>query len=273
MNNSSEYTLILNYYNKSVELLEKHVAMCLNQSLEPKCIIGCFLGAADPALVAKWLELTQGKENIHTVYSDFNFKYIGRYQIALGAPTENIIMLDDDRFPSRKYCESIVSILNSQNCLVQNYGWQLKEVNGYISRSDHPDSTVFKKYADMSGSFLNPKTTERLKKESQLIKVDYLCGGICFRKSSLKYLFSEEFETETAEDIMFCFRAAKNGIPSLVFVPSDDVDGDQRMLGHDPDGVNVTVNDEKIWITRSRIIHRELGYPCEDFETLYKNIM
>jgi len=243
---SREYTVILNYYNKSPKLLEKQVKAILNQTLPPTQIWACFMGGDEKFnLLKKYIEVTKGHDNAFFVISDYNFKYIGRYQLALTAQTEYIVMLDDDRIPDIAYCAKMVDILAKQDCIVQQYGW------------------VLKKPEECGGDFLLPFMKEHNPyleaDEDALIEADYLCGGMSFRKSSLIHLFKEDIWTvTTGEDIMFCFRAKKNGIPVYIHRPSNKA-GPRQVLYHEHEGVNYTINTPHILELRTEIIKREMG--------------
>lgn len=264
----TDYTLILNYYNKSEKLLLHQLDRVFKQSLPPKYIFGCFLGLPEENLnlINLFKDKTKHLDNCFTICSDFNFKYIGRYQIALGAPTEKIVMLDDDRFPLENYCKAMVSVIEYEDCIVQNYGWQLTRFNGLVRNQNSENASKFKGMADQCGKYFAIKG-DRSPDSAKLIKVDYLCGGMSFRKSSLKYLFAEEIDPTTGEDIAFCMRCEKNGIPVYCYRPVDSREGDTRCLEHDGGGVQGTVGNVELWEFRSRLIHKELGYPYGmDFE-------
>lgn len=279
---NTDYTLILNYYNKTEELLNKQLDRVFSQSLPPKYIIGCFLGLPNEKsnFMKVWLDRTKNMNNVYTAYSDLNFKHIGRYQVALSAPTEKIITLDDDRFPKPDYCRAMVSILHHENCLVQNYGWILdrSETYKYINRQpdfNEESSLVFKGIADMSGTYYSLKN-HRDPGKPMLKKVDYLCGGMAFNRSSLKYLFAEDITDDIrliGDDIAFCLRASKNGIPIYAYRPQDNEEGDRRSLEHDSAGINPTATSQKFWEIRTQMLHKELGYPWgEDFSKKYSEI-
>ena len=269
---NTDYTLILNYYNKSEQFLLQQLDKVFNQSLPPKYIFGCFLGLPEENLnlINLFKDKTKHLNNCFTVCSDFNFKYIGRYQIALGAPTEKIIMLDDDRFPMPDYCKAMVSVIHYEDCIVQNNGWVLNKTAGKYCRHPLEDSSkkiendkeeyVFEGVADQYGKYYR-LAGERSKNGPKLIEADYLCGGMSFRKSSLKYLFAEEFTTKTGEDIMFCIRAKKNGVPVYIYRPEDSPEGDMRSIESNQGGVQGTVGDIDVWEFRSELLHKELGYP------------
>jgi hypothetical protein len=285
MEKATDYTLILNYFNKGAEHLNSQLDRVFEQNLLPKYIIGCFLGCPKEHsdLINAFLDRTKDLDNVYTVYSDFNFKYIGRYQIALGSPTEKIIMLDDDRFPMPDYCRAMVSIIHREDCIVQNNGWVLNKTAGKYCR--HPLEHSYKKIendkeeyayegiADQYGKYYRIND-ERSKNGPKLIEADYLCGGMSFRKSSLKHLFNEDFTTKTGEDIMFCIRAKKNGIPVYIYRPEDSHAGDMRSLEHNQGGVQGTVGDIDAWEFRTELLHKELGYPFgKDFKKNLSDLM
>jgi len=168
---------------------------------------------------------------VSIIHSSYNFKYIGRYQLALTAPTEHIIILDDDRFPKENYCKRITEILSEENCIVNQSGW--------IDR------------LSKDRKFIQPGKNNQ---PGALIKVDFLCGGMAFRKRSLQNLFKESIPTtETGEDIMMCLRAKKHNIPVLAYSPATK----DEMLVHDNEGVTSTETDEKMLEIRMKLIKNE----------------
>ncbi len=238
---AKEYTVILNYYNKSPALLRRQVNAILAQSLPPKHIWACFLGGDEKsALLNEYKEATAEHENAFHIVSDYNFKYIGRYQLALTAPTDYIVVLDDDRLPSTEYCARMLAIITKEDCIVQQYGWKLKKPEEF---GGHFYMPVPSKYNPCLGT-----------DKDALIEVDYLCGGMAFRKSSLTHLFKESIPTvETGEDILFCFRARKNGVPVYVHMPSSSAE----ILYHDNEDVNSTVDMSHIEELRTCLIEKE----------------
>jgi hypothetical protein len=239
MTSKSNYTIILNYYNKSVDLLNNQLESVLNQTLKPEVIIGCFMGGEQrTALRDAFIEKTKDIDNAFFVDSDYNFKYIGRYQLALTAPTDYVIVLDDDRNPMLDYCRTMIDILKKEDCIVQQYGWSLREPEEY------------------KGTWLSPAKSFQ-STQSELIEATYLCGGMAFRKSSLKHLFSEDiYTTATGEDIMFCLRCKKNDIPVYAYMPDLKNNLDQ-LLEHDSEGVNFTFDNTEMKKIRDMILERE----------------
>ena len=260
---TEDVTVVLNYYNKSAKLLNSQMMALKNQTIKAKCIWGCFLGCKDDTLLDAFLKWKDEFTNIYHITSDYNFKYIGRYQLALTAPTEYGIVLDDDRIPCPDFIKKTVEILKSQECIVGQYGWILDETNmdinglfvfpGWYHRNKKMMDYVYSKYdffsdnkkANIDASFnicdnlLNNFVPD---KESDLIKVDYLCGGLSFRKSTLYKLFTETIHTvDTGEDIIFCLRANNLNIP---------------VYYHDPERSELLeTRDEKITSTSSLSIY------------------
>jgi len=236
--------------------MRRHLEYCLDQSIPPNYIFACFLGLPKEQshLIGAFKNLTKDLDNVYIIESDFNFKYIGRYQIALGAPTEYIIMLDDDRFPRFNYAETMLKIIDKKECLVQQFGWLLDKTESNLSAIE---GHVIEGIVDMGGSFYAGWTDCKSLDEPALTEVDYLCGGMVFRKSSLRYLFAEDFPTKTGEDICFCLRCKKNNIPSYAYLPSKD--SENELLLHNNEGVAGTANNLKALIYRSKLIRKELG--------------
>lgn len=233
--------------------------MVLDQTLPPAVIWACFLGCENDELIKTYKKLTKDCEYAFHVESNYNFKYIGRYQLALTAPTDYVITLDDDRLPHKDYCQTMVEILQQEDCLVQQYGWKL-DMGENLLTNISPDRCV-EGICDMRGTYYRPVEAGNHrfhKKTPTLSKVDYLCGGIAFRKSSLRYLFQEDIYTAaTGEDIMFCLRCQKNGVPTYAYHPNIEAKPNQ-FLGHDSMEINFTTDNTDVILFRTNIIKKEL---------------
>jgi GT2 family glycosyltransferase len=243
----TDTTVILNYYNKTVEMLNRQLTNLQKQSLPPKYIWGCFLGCKDDSLIEAFLKWKSVFPNLSYIKSDYNFKYIGRYQLAITAPTEYVIILDDDRFPRKDFIKRTVEILSTKNCIIGQYGWILNEkkldINGLFAFPAHMininEKKLYFNYNEIdfyskntncefnltidSSNVLIQKYVHHDKDDRSLVHVDYLCGGSCFRKSTLCKLFNNPIPTiETGEDIIFCLTAKNQGIPVYCFAPETD---------------------------------------------------
>lgn len=265
----SDVTVILNFYNKPVDMLDMQMKSLQFQSVVPKYVWGCFLGCKDDTLLNAFLKWKDKFQNLDYISSSYNFKYIGRYQLALTAPTPYIIVLDDDRFPNEDFIKRTREILVKKDCIVGQYGWILDDIkmdiNGlfvfpnwmvnkkqkgisfnynkvnlysknikqewnnmvipapenYIETNmiyDNMDNDSAKDYDGKKGDVEAEDEVEV--NDKTLLRVDYLCGGMSFRKSALCALFDSEISTsDTGEDIMFCLKAKKKGIPVYCLAP------------------------------------------------------
>lgn len=254
-NTNTDVTVILNYYNKSVDMLDRQLTDLQNQSHQPKYIWGCFFGCKDDSLIDAFLKWKSVFPNLNYIKSDYNFKYIGRYQVALTAPTEYVVILDDDRFPGKNFIKRTLEILSVKDCVIGQYGWVLNErkqdINGlFVFPAQMVGIKEKKLYTNYSEIDLYAKNTGKLKytanipkeyaekythfaeDDKSLFHVDYLCGGSSFRKSTLCKLFNNPIPTlETGEDILFCLNAKKNDIPVFCF----SADNDEVLVAYDND--------------------------------------
>ena len=241
----SDVTVILNFYNKPVDMLDMLMKALQYQSTPPKYVWGCFLGCKDDTLIDAFLKWKDKFQHLNYIKSDYNFKYIGRYQIALTAPTDYVIVLDDDRFPNMDFIKKTREVLTKKECIIGQYGWVLDEkrmdINGLFM---FPNWMVNRKYKGIYYNYNNidlysknvanninnvikpipPGYAEKNliyeKNDDSLLHVDYLCGGLSFRKDTLYKLFNKPMPTvETGEDIIFCLRATKQGIPVYCLAP------------------------------------------------------
>ncbi len=249
------YTLFLNYFNKTPELMKKQLELVLKQSHQPMLVMACFLGVKNSLLFKEYTDFVR-KNNLKNwkyTLSNHDFKYIGRYQLAINIPTDYVVMLDDDRLPSEDFCKKMVKIAKEKNCIVSQYGWELKkDENGT--------------YRDMLGSFISPNILLKkdirkilIDEQKNLLDADYLCGGMVFHKKHLVHLFKEPILTDkTGEDIMFCLSAKQAGIKVLIYLPF--IDGSKNdMLGHEDDGISSTLaseNAKKINKMRTLLINK-----------------
>lgn len=212
-----DYTLFLNYFNKPVDLLEKQLDSILKQTHQPTCVIACFLGTPDSELLKYYKEFISNHElekSWSWVDSSYDFKYIGRYQLAINAPTDMVVVLDDDRLPLPRAFQNMVETAYLTDSIINQYGWKLER---------NKDG----EWEDQVGEFLtinmlkDDEFKQKVINEKLLLHpVDYLCGGMIFNKKHLKVLFNEPIPTiKTGEDIIFCLKARQAGIKVRMYMP------------------------------------------------------
>ena len=212
-----DYTLFLNYFNKPVDLLEKQLKSILDQTHQPVCVLACFLGTPDGELLEyykKFIVEHKLEKIWYWVDSNYDFKYIGRYQLAINALTDMVVVLDDDRLPLPRAFQNMVETAYLTDSIINQYGWKLER---------NKDG----EWEDQVGEFLtiNSLKDEEFKKKVMdgkllLHPVDYLCGGMVFNKKHLTVLFNEPTPTiKTGEDIIFCLKARQAGIKVKMYMP------------------------------------------------------
>jgi hypothetical protein len=186
---------------------------------------------------------------------------MGRYQVAIGAPSEYIVILDDDRFPEKGYCESMLNIASQKDCLVGQYGWKLNhDSNKKYKFNMSGKSGYLCGLCDLNGDFIEGTQNLNTNKDQKLLEVDYICGGSTFKRSLLKYLFDGKIFDENGfhpDDIPFSYRCKKHGIPSLVYLPSNQ--NSTHMLHHDSGDLDFTATNLDTIIYRSQLLKDELG--------------
>jgi hypothetical protein len=223
--------------------MKTHILYWNNQSVKPACVFACFFGLSEEKnseMIKAFKHETRNIQNVHVIESTFNFKYIGRYQIALGAPTENIIMMDDDRFPRSQYAEFMLNILSLKNAIIGQDGWILDENKN-----------------DCSGRYVTSWLDFKDYDEVTRLEGDYLCGGMVFKKSHLLNLFSKPFTTKTGEDILMCIRNKKAGIPTHIYIPSKKYP--EAIISHNSEKINITINSDEITDFRTKLIKKEIS--------------
>jgi hypothetical protein len=247
-----KYTLFLNYFNKTPKLLKQQLALILKQSHQPAKVIACFFGAKNSELFQTYNDFVNKNKLVSWKYvlSNHDFKYIGRYQLALNVKTDYIIVLDDDRMPASNCFKKMIELAKTNNAIISQYGWILEKNNSGT-------------YVDMVGGFISPNIL--LKKETRkillnegktLFDVDYLCGGMVFHKKHLAHLFDEPLVTDkTGEDILFCLKSKNKDVKILVYLPF--IDGEENtMLSHLDEQISSTLDSKKINKIRTLLINK-----------------
>jgi glycosyltransferase involved in cell wall biosynthesis len=175
-------TVILTAYNRP-ETLKAQIASIENQTIKPKEI---------------WIWYNKGdkeqikieNKNIKVIYASHNFKFHGRFSLALLAQTEYIAIFDDDCLPQPKWFENCIDTIKKCNGILGTSGVTLlgtkyKPNKKYGWTSNHNESTV---------------------------QVDLVGHNWFFKKEWLKYMWMEEpVSWENGEDIQFSALCQKYG--------------------------------------------------------------
>ena len=62
---------------------------------------------------ARAAALAYNDSRIAVFDSNYNFKYFGRFQLALSAPTPYVLVFDDDMVPGRRYLATLLHAAGS----------------------------------------------------------------------------------------------------------------------------------------------------------------
>ena len=251
-----EYTLYLNYFNKTKDELISHLDHVKEQTHKPKIVVACFLGTKNPDLFTAYLSYVRKHKlkNWYYTVSNYNYKYIGRYQLAINSPTDYIVMLDDDRYPHTNYCKRMVEAAERYDAIIQQYGWILNKNKN-------------EEWEDMCGTFITPLLLNDkdfrkslIDKRTNVVDADYLCGGMVFHKKHLTHIFNEPLITDkTGEDIIFCLKAKAAGVRVLGYIPQILEQDGSDWLAHRGGEVSSTLKSKgtlKIRKIRSLLIQK-----------------
>eukprot|EP00128_Syssomonas_multiformis_P014286 Colp12_sorted_trinity150504_noHs@12534 len=105
-------TVILNHYMRNT--LCSQLNALLSQTVQPEHIWICVFNSS----------MLKAYQDVVSVYNDtritliasqgFDFRYYGRFQQALQATTEHVLVLDDDIVPGRNYLKQLMHISNTK---------------------------------------------------------------------------------------------------------------------------------------------------------------
>ena len=130
------------------------------------------------------------------VKNDHNWKYFGRFALAMLAQTEFVALFDDDTVPGNRWLENCLETYSKQPCIIGGVGLQLNSEEFYM---DHE-------------RFGWPSHNE------DMTEVDLVGHAWFVNKSHLKLVWEEEpYTWETGEDIHLSAMAQLYGaIPTIV---------------------------------------------------------
>lgn len=179
-------------------------------------------------------------ESAVVVRSNFNFKYHGRFALALLARTDHVCLLDDDIVPGSRWLENCVETMGRTPGILGGVGLQL--LGG--------DYRPFQRFGW-------PEPNERV------AEVDLVGHAWFLRREWLRYLWMEDpLSWESGEDIALAYLAQKyGGIRS--FVPPHPLD--QPEMWSNTAGPDPGSDEVASWRgaghapTRDACVHRALA--------------
>ena len=119
-------TVILNHFKRHT--LCRQIEALLHQSSGPPVHIWVCLFASPMAAAAIAAVKSYNDSRIAVFVSPYNFKYFGRFQLAVAAPSRHVLLFDDDMVPGRRYLETLLQAAGSshgQGAVLGSIGWLL----------------------------------------------------------------------------------------------------------------------------------------------------
>ncbi|KAG8470618.1 hypothetical protein KFE25_009039 [Diacronema lutheri] len=207
-------TVVLNHFKRKT--LCAQIEALLAQTAVPSHIWLVLFGSP----IARTLErvarsYNDSRTSISVVESALNLKYYGRMQVALRAPTEFVLIIDDDMIPGKKFIEQMMRTAHTreyERALLGSIGWILPRP-GADGR--------FASYRELNGSggVYFPDEAYGLLVETAS-ETDYLCSLWFARTRWLAMIFREAPPTfETSEDLQLSLLLRKYAHVRSVVMP------------------------------------------------------
>ena len=178
-----DITVILNCYRRP-EYLEEQIAAIRSQSVAPQQIW-------------VWVNYHDDNKNYdfsklkvdRVIKNDYNWKYYGRFSIAMLADTEHVALFDDDTIPGKRWFENCLNTMEQTPGIMGGAGVIL---NG----------PQYQGHTRFGWSSQNPHTVE----------VDLVGHAWFFKQEWVKYLWMEKpYMWDNGEDIQFSYCCQKYG--------------------------------------------------------------
>jgi len=174
-------TTILTAYNRP-EYLDQQISLIQKQTVKSEIWIWYNKGEKSQKQIKD--------PNIKTIVCNHNFKFHGRFSLALLAKTKYVAIFDDDCFPHPKWYENCLDSITKCNGILGTTGVVT------LSKKYHPN----KKYG-WNGI-----------KSDKIERVDLVGHGWFFKKEWAKYMWMEEpLSWDNGEDIQFSYLCQKYG--------------------------------------------------------------
>ena len=184
-----DVTIILNIWKRAY--LEEQLIALLSQTVIPKEI--WILQLENHQDIDSLVNITKlHYSNIVTIKSDRNFKYFGRFSLAVNVLTKYTWILDDDVIPGKKWLEKCVQKCKELNAIVSCTG-RIIPKNNFEPENYFSSKRKNHFIGDMSYTY------NKCVKDTP---VDYACNSYFFKSKWIKLFWSIWPKTfQTGEDI------------------------------------------------------------------------
>ncbi len=190
-------TVILNAYRRP-KILQHQINYILNQSIKPN-EIWLWQNYHPEWSITENSEISKINGIDRYVISNYNWKYLGRFSLAMLAQTDYVALFDDDTIPGVDWFKNCIDTLNdTPNSVLGGVGLIHNNTRQYMnhSRVGWPSNNA------------------------NIEKVDLIGHAWFVPRKYLKYLWYEDPVTlETAEDMHLCYTLQKYGNIQAVVPP------------------------------------------------------
>ena len=206
-------TVILNHYKRHT--ICRQIEALQRQSAPPQHIWLC-LFASPMARAARAAALAYNDSRIAVFEGEHNFKYFGRFQLALAVPTRYFFVFDDDIIPGDRYIQTLLHAAgtrHARHALLGSIGWLLPR--------PQPDRTLgsYRALRNGSGGLYVPDAAYDIYIE-RLLEVDYLCSMWFGEAAWVRLLFREApFTYATGEDFQLSHMLRKHAAVRSLLLP------------------------------------------------------
>jgi len=218
----SNTTIILNHWKR--DSLNAQLEAILAQNVKPALVWVC---AFDSPKVSEYREIVKQYEKsfepgvLTLTESDFNFKYYGRFQLALQAPTDFVWVIDDDMIPGPKMLALLTYILNVKELragAVGTIGWIMPPLK------EKTHQFLSYRSGELHGGLYFESLTFGVRVK-QLVAADLLCSHWFMRTVHVPLLFRQKWLTSgTAEDYMLAYSLRRFANLESFVIPSVEAD-------------------------------------------------
>jgi hypothetical protein len=185
-------TVILNGYRRPRNL-PLQIEAVRNQSVKPE-EIWLWINHHEDFYEGQWGQVDYDVDRV--IKNDYNWKYFGRFALAMLAQTDFVALFDDDTVPGSLWLQNCLDTYEKQPAILGGVGLQLNSPEYYMEHD----------------RFGWPSHNE------DTVEVDLVGHAWFINKSHLKHIWAEEpYTWETGEDIHLSAMAQIHGnIPTYV---------------------------------------------------------
>ncbi|CAM9512303.1 unnamed protein product, partial [Phaeothamnion confervicola] len=237
-------TVILNVYER--EVLPDQLAALLGQTAAARIleIWVCAFSAPAEAAALRAVHSSSAPAaaagiRMRVIVSDYNFKFYGRFQVALTAPTDFVWLLDDDMMPGEEHLANLLHAAGTEllgRTVLGSIGRVLPRPRADL-RLDS-----YRVWGTHGGLYL----PEHYFHTERAVPVDYLCSQWFLRPEWLQYMWAERPQTfKTGEDFHVSHMLRKYAQIGSYVMPYEV--GNHRTMGSTESGGGAAGGSAAAW--------------------------